>query len=77
MWNRACFQVGNSLDSSMAELPLALSFDDILLQPGLSELLPSDADVGTHLTAGIPLNIPVVSAAINVVPDPMKGSNTA
>ena len=51
----------------MADLPLALSFDDILLQPGLSELLPSDADVRTHLTAGIPLNIPVVSAAMDTV----------
>jgi IMP dehydrogenase len=67
MRNGACFQVGDSLDSPMAELPLALSFDDILLQPGLSELLPSDADVGTHLTAGIPLNIPVVSAAMDTV----------
>ncbi|MDB4725297.1 IMP dehydrogenase, partial [Akkermansiaceae bacterium] len=51
----------------MADISLALSFDDVLLTPGLSEILPSDSDVRTHLTDGIPLNIPVVSAAMDTV----------
>ncbi|MGJ8694980.1 MAG: IMP dehydrogenase [Verrucomicrobiaceae bacterium] len=51
----------------MAETPLALSFDDILLTPGLSEILPSESDVRTQLTDDIPLNIPVISAAMDTV----------
>lgn len=51
----------------MAEPSLALSFDDVLLTPGLSELLPSESDVTTQLCPGIPLNIPVVSAAMDTV----------
>jgi len=51
----------------MAEPSLALSFDDVLLTPGLSDLLPSDSDVSTELCDGIPLNIPVVSAAMDTV----------
>ena len=51
----------------MAEPSLALSFDDVLLTPGLSELLPSESDVRTELCDGIPLNIPVVSAAMDTV----------
>ena len=51
----------------MAEPSLALSFDDVLLTPGLSKLLPSESDVRTDLCDGIPLNIPVVSAAMDTV----------
>jgi len=51
----------------MAEPSLALSFDDVLLTPGLSKLLPSESDVRTELCNGIPLNIPVVSAAMDTV----------
>ena len=51
----------------MADISLALSFDDVLLTPALSEILPSDSDIRTHLTDGIPLNIPVVSAAMDTV----------
>ncbi len=54
----------------MAEPSLALSFDDVLLTPGLSEHLPSDSDIRTHLTGEIPLNIPVVSAAMDTVSEP-------
>ena len=35
-----------------------LTFDDVLLRPGLSELLPSDADIRSRITRGIALNIP-------------------
>ncbi|MGC6427859.1 MAG: IMP dehydrogenase [Akkermansiaceae bacterium] len=51
----------------MAEPSLALSFDDVLLTPGLSKHLPGDSEVQTRLTASIPLNIPVVSAAMDTV----------
>ncbi len=51
----------------MAEISLGLSFDDVLLVPALSGILPSEADLSTHVTAGIPLHIPVVSAAMDTV----------
>jgi IMP dehydrogenase len=51
----------------MAEPSLALSFDDVLLTPGLSDLLHSESEVGTELCEGIPLNIPVDSAAMDTV----------
>ncbi|MGO9547677.1 MAG: IMP dehydrogenase [Rhodomicrobium sp.] len=44
-----------------------LTFDDVLLQPGLSNVLPSEVDVTTNLTKSIRLNIPVVSAAMDTV----------
>ncbi|MFZ9935865.1 MAG: IMP dehydrogenase [Luteolibacter sp.] len=51
----------------MAEISLGLSFDDVLLQPALSEVLPGQADLSTQLTNGIPLFLPVVSAAMDTV----------
>jgi IMP dehydrogenase len=45
----------------------ALTFDDVLLKPGLSELLPSDADIRTRITREIPLNIPIVASAMDTV----------
>jgi IMP dehydrogenase len=44
-----------------------LTFDDVLLQPARSEVLPADADTRTRLTRGIALNIPIVSAAMDTV----------
>lgn len=44
-----------------------LTFDDVLLVPGYSEVLPKDVDVSTQLTRGIRLNIPLVSAAMDTV----------
>ena len=44
-----------------------LTFDDVLLVPARSTVLPKDADVRTHLTANIALNAPVVSAAMDTV----------
>lgn len=46
---------------------LALTFDDVLLAPGYSEVLPSEVDLRTHLAADIHLNIPVLSAAMDTV----------
>lgn len=51
----------------MGEIPLSLSFDDVLLVPCLSEILPGETRVHTHLTDGIPLNIPVISSAMDTV----------
>ncbi len=45
----------------------ALTFDDILLIPGYSEVLPKDVSLKTQLTRGISLNVPVVSAAMDTV----------
>lgn len=44
-----------------------LTFDDVLLIPGKSDVLPRDVDTSTRLTANIKLNIPLVSAAMDTV----------
>lgn len=44
-----------------------LTFDDLLLVPALSAVLPSDVDVSTYLTPQIKLNIPLISAAMDTV----------
>ncbi|BEV47091.1 IMP dehydrogenase [Afipia carboxidovorans] len=45
----------------------AFTFDDVLLKPGLSEVMPSDADLHTHLTPAVPLNIPIIASAMDTV----------
>src|SRR6476620_3288594 len=45
----------------------AFTFDDVLLKPGLSDILPSDADVRSHLTRAIPLNVPIIASAMDTV----------
>ncbi len=49
------------------ELPLGLTFDDVLLVPAESDVLPSQADTATRITAEISLNIPVLSSAMDTV----------
>jgi IMP dehydrogenase len=49
------------------ELEEGLTFDDVLLVPAASAVLPRDADVTTRLSRGIALNIPLVSAAMDTV----------
>ncbi|MBZ5699215.1 MAG: IMP dehydrogenase [Acidobacteriia bacterium] len=44
-----------------------LTFDDVLLLPGKSSVLPTEVNTQTHLTRKIPLNIPLVSAAMDTV----------
>src|SRR3990167_8187450 len=51
-------------DESLRE---ALTFDDVLLVPSESDLLPRDADVRTRLTEKIQLNMPLVSSAMDTV----------
>jgi IMP dehydrogenase len=50
-----------------SDIPLGLTFDDVLLQPLASSVLPSQADTKTRLTRGIPLNIPILSSAMDTV----------
>jgi IMP dehydrogenase len=45
----------------------ALTFDDLLVVPGYSDILPSEVDVSSRLTSAIRLNIPLVSAAMDTV----------
>ncbi len=53
--------------STLPEIRDALTFDDVLLAPGYSEVLPRDVDVTTQLTRGIELKAPLVSAAMDTV----------
>ncbi|MEL7147493.1 MAG: IMP dehydrogenase [Bacteroidota bacterium] len=55
-----------SLDNSKF-LFEALTYDDVLLLPGYSEVLPRDAQTSTYLTKNIKLNIPLISAAMDTV----------
>ncbi len=45
----------------------ALTFDDVLLRPGRSEVLPAETDISTRLTKSISLNLPILSAAMDTV----------
>jgi IMP dehydrogenase len=45
----------------------ALTFDDVLLKPGLSDVLPSEVDIRTRLTRTVSLNLPILSAAMDTV----------
>ena len=53
----------------MIKIPLeeAYSFDDVLLLPNFSDVLPKDVNVSTRLTRNLTLNIPIVSAAMDTV----------
>ena len=51
----------------MAKEKLALTFDDVLLKPNYSEVLPRETDLSSQLTQRIHLNIPLISAAMDTV----------
>jgi IMP dehydrogenase len=51
------------------EIKEALTFDDVLLEPAYSDLLPSEVEISTRLTRNITLNIPLLSAAMDTVTD--------
>ena len=53
--------------SHASDIPLGLTFDDVLLLPLESDVLPSGADTRTFLTRSIPLNIPILSSAMDTV----------
>src|ERR1700750_299390 len=48
-------------------IPEALAFDDVLLRPGLSAVMPGPTNIGTQLTRTIRLNLPIISAAMDTV----------
>src|SRR3954470_20071788 len=48
-------------------VPEALTFDDVLLLPGRSDVVPAQAATATQLSRNIRLNIPIVSAAMDTV----------
>jgi IMP dehydrogenase len=53
--------------SSDGRLREAFTFDDVLLQPALSDVLPSEVDIRSRITRSIPLNIPIVASAMDTV----------
>src|SRR5262245_51816502 len=44
-----------------------ITFDDVLLEPGYSEVLPKDVDVRTQLSRNVRINIPIVSSPMDTV----------
>src|SRR5437660_8739200 len=56
-------------EAGMMDSPISegLTFDDVLLLPGKSSVLPTETDTRTHLTRRIVINIPIVSAAMDTV----------
>ncbi len=55
----------------------ALTFDDVLLQPGYSDVLPREVDLSTRLTTDISLNIPLLSAAMDTVTEALLAISLA
>jgi IMP dehydrogenase len=51
----------------VSDSDLALTFDDVLLRPGASSVLPGEADTSTRITRDITLNIPILSSAMDTV----------
>src|SRR3974377_2489257 len=44
-----------------------LTFDDVLIKPGLSDVLPGDVDIRSRITKTIPINIPIIASAMDTV----------
>ncbi|MDA0902632.1 MAG: IMP dehydrogenase [Proteobacteria bacterium] len=59
--------MAHKLKKKIEEASYSLTFDDVLLKPAYSEILPSDADTKTKITRNIDLNIPIISAAMDTV----------
>src|SRR5712672_1998810 len=57
----------NSIPMINPSIPEGLTFDDLILQPARSDVLPAHADTRTHLTRNTALNIPIISAAMDTV----------
>ena len=51
----------------LQNIPFALTFDDVLLEPCYSEILPTEVQTGAELAPGISLHVPIVSAAMDTV----------
>ena len=48
-------------------IPIGLTFDDVLLLPARSEILPGEVDVSTNLTRNIRINVPILTSAMDTV----------
>src|SRR2546423_14697345 len=57
-------RLGLAMESN-GKLREALTVDDALLRPGLSEVMPAEADIRTRITREIPINIPIIASAID------------
>src|SRR5262245_58123820 len=55
----------------------ALTFDDVLIKPGLSEVLPADVDIRSCVTPSIPVNIPIIASAMDTVTEAPMASAIA
>lgn len=55
------------MNSSLFQTDLSLTFDDVLIVPDYTEVLPNETDVSAQLTPKIRLNIPIISAAMDTV----------
>ncbi len=60
-------KAGKKTGVSGLGIPTGLTFDDVLIVPAASSVLPSEADLRTSLTKKLPLNIPLLSAAMDTV----------
>src|SRR6185295_10197396 len=67
IWSRLTSVSADSTPGSDLQLQTAFTFDDILLVPQHSEVVPSQTDVATRFTRKIRLNVPLVSAAMDTV----------
>ena len=56
----ACVRGCLAVDYRMADLPLGLSFDDVLLLPRLSAILPGDADISSQLVPGFDMPLRLI-----------------
>jgi IMP dehydrogenase len=56
-----------AMSFDIASIPEALTFDDVLLRPAHSEVVPSQVDVRSRLTRAITLNMPIISSAMDTV----------
>ena len=65
------------MNEELFQPDLALTFDDLLVVPGYSEVLPGDVDVSVQLTPTIRLNVPILSAAMDTVSEARLGIGLA
>ncbi len=55
------------IDNNRASPREALTFDDVLIKPGLSDVMPADVDIRSRVTKSITVNIPIIASAMDTV----------
>src|SRR4051812_13118834 len=60
-------ELAMALANGFRDFKEAYTFDDVLLKPGASDILPSEADIRSRITRAIPLNIPIMASAMDTV----------